>query len=86
MQPLGSLAPLVPQPVFGGGVRPLTWHPGGSPHAPLPSVSIGGETVACSYGCQAIVDTGTSLLAVPNSALSNILSALGASSNGAVSP
>uniref|UniRef100_A0A8B9NQ23 pepsin A n=1 Tax=Accipiter nisus TaxID=211598 RepID=A0A8B9NQ23_9AVES len=48
-------------------------------------VSIGGETVACSYGCQAIVDTGTSLLAVPNSALSNILSALGASSNGAIS-
>ncbi|KAM9605977.1 LOW QUALITY PROTEIN: pepsin A-5 [Morphnus guianensis] len=51
----------------------------------MDSVSIGGEPVACSFGCQAIVDTGTSLLAMPNRALSNILDTLGASSNGAIS-
>uniref|UniRef100_A0A663EZY8 pepsin A n=1 Tax=Aquila chrysaetos chrysaetos TaxID=223781 RepID=A0A663EZY8_AQUCH len=51
----------------------------------MDSVSISGEPVACSFGCQAIVDTGTSLLAMPNRALSNILGTLGASSNGAIS-
>ena len=66
------------------GVQPLVPRPGGSPRAPLPRVSVGGESVACSFGCQAIVDTGTSLLAVPNRALSSILSALGANSNGEV--
>ncbi|XP_050754472.1 pepsin A-like [Gymnogyps californianus] len=50
----------------------------------MDSVSIGGDSVACSFGCQAIVDTGTSLLAVPNRALSSILSALGANSNGEI--
>ncbi|KAM7109687.1 pepsin A-like [Ciconia maguari] len=50
----------------------------------MDSVSIGGERVACSLGCQAIVDTGTSLLAVPNRALSAILNALGANSNGEI--
>ncbi|NWS62347.1 PEPA protein, partial [Chunga burmeisteri] len=48
-------------------------------------VSVGGQSVACFSSCQAIVDTGTSLLAVPNSALNNILSALGANSNGEIS-
>ncbi|NXS67564.1 PEPA protein, partial [Pandion haliaetus] len=48
-------------------------------------VSISGESVACSYSCQAIVDTGTSLLAMPNSALHSILETLGASSNGGIS-
>ncbi|XP_072722066.1 pepsin A-like [Ciconia boyciana] len=51
----------------------------------MDSVSVSGEHVACSLGCQAIVDTGTSLLAVPNRALSAILNALGANSNGEIS-
>ncbi|XP_040465603.1 pepsin A-like [Falco naumanni] len=51
----------------------------------MDSVSIGGEIAACPSGCQAIVDTGTSLLAVPPTALNNILSVLGAGSNGEVS-
>ncbi|KAM6321785.1 pepsin A-like [Podargus strigoides] len=51
----------------------------------MDSVSVSGQAVACTSGCQAIVDTGTSLLAVPNSALSNILSYLGANSNGEIS-
>ncbi|XP_061855699.1 pepsin A-5 [Colius striatus] len=50
----------------------------------MESVAIDGETVACASGCQAIVDTGTSLLAVPSSALDNVLSSLGASSSGEV--
>ncbi|NXT53554.1 PEPA protein, partial [Pluvianellus socialis] len=48
-------------------------------------VSIGGEAIACAFGCQAIVDTGTSLLAVPDRALNIILSILGASSSGMIS-
>ncbi|KAM6359002.1 pepsin A-5 [Alca torda] len=51
----------------------------------MDSVSIGGEGIACAFGCQAIVDTGTSLLAVPDRALGTILSILGANSNGEIS-
>ncbi|NXV37211.1 PEPA protein, partial [Rissa tridactyla] len=51
----------------------------------MDSVSIGGEGIACAFGCQAIVDTGTSLLAVPDRALGAILSILGANSNGEIS-
>ncbi|KAF1525097.1 Pepsin A, partial [Eudyptes schlegeli] len=47
-------------------------------------VSINGKSVACSLGCQAIVDTGTSLLAMPNRALGTILRTLGASSGGEI--
>ncbi|NXB59459.1 PEPA protein, partial [Struthidea cinerea] len=51
----------------------------------MESVSISGAPVACSSGCQAIVDTGTTLLAVPIRALRNLLSHLGATSSGEIS-
>ncbi|XP_054419789.1 pepsin A [Pteronotus mesoamericanus] len=48
------------------------------------SITMNGETIACSGSCQAIVDTGTSLLAGPTNAIANIQSYIGASrdSNG----
>ncbi|XP_004446527.1 pepsin A [Dasypus novemcinctus] len=48
------------------------------------SITMNGEAIACSGGCQAIVDTGTSLLSGPTSAIANIQSYIGAtqSSNG----
>ncbi|NXR53192.1 PEPA protein, partial [Hippolais icterina] len=51
----------------------------------MESVSINGAPVACSSGCQAIVDTGTTLLAVPIRAFRTLMRRLGASSNGEIS-
>ncbi|NWT97707.1 PEPA protein, partial [Urocynchramus pylzowi] len=51
----------------------------------MESVSVGGTPVACSSGCQAIVDTGTTLLAVPIRAFRTLMRRLGASSSGEIS-
>lgn len=44
------------------------------------SVTINGQVVACSGGCQAIVDTGTSQIVGPERSMSNINGWVGASS------
>ncbi|NWX93290.1 PEPA protein, partial [Nothoprocta ornata] len=51
----------------------------------MDSVTMSGETLACASSCQAIIDTGTSLLAGPSNAVANIQYALGADSNGQIS-
>lgn len=48
---------------------------------PLCSVTIGGVVVACDGGCQAILDTGTSMLVGPSSDILNIQMAIGATQN-----
>ncbi|XP_069792567.1 pepsin A-like [Narcine bancroftii] len=44
-------------------------------------VTVNGQIVACSYGCPAIVDTGTSLLVGPSSPINNIQQSIGAMEN-----
>ncbi|NWJ09265.1 PEPA protein, partial [Crypturellus undulatus] len=51
----------------------------------MDGVTMSDETIACASSCQAIIDTGTSLLAAPSSAVQNIQYALGADSNGEIS-
>lgn len=55
--------------------------------SPICSITMNGESIACNGGCQAIVDTGTSLLTGPTNSIANIQSYIGASqdSNGQVS-
>ncbi|XP_034733635.1 pepsin A-like [Etheostoma cragini] len=62
----------------------ITWIPLSSAtywQIAMDSVTINGQTVACSGGCQAIIDTGTSLIVGPTSDINNMNSWVGASTD-----
>uniref|UniRef100_A0A671YDP6 pepsin A n=1 Tax=Sparus aurata TaxID=8175 RepID=A0A671YDP6_SPAAU len=61
-------------------IAPITWIPLSSQRfwqITMDSITINGQVVACSGGCQAIVDTGTSLVIGPQSDIDNINSLVG---------
>uniref|UniRef100_A0A8B9NVC2 Renin n=1 Tax=Apteryx owenii TaxID=8824 RepID=A0A8B9NVC2_APTOW len=66
----------------------LTWIPRSAEgywQITMDSISTSEEILACASSCQAIIDTGTSLLAGPSNAVADIQYALGANSNGEIS-
>nr|XP_034979914.1 embryonic pepsinogen-like isoform X1 [Zootoca vivipara]XP_034979915.1 embryonic pepsinogen-like isoform X2 [Zootoca vivipara] len=72
--------------IFGGVdhsyfTGPINWIPvtqEGYWQIAVDSILVNGQTIACSGGCQAIVDTGTSLLAGPGYEISKLQNAIGA--------
>ncbi|XP_073346046.1 pepsin A-like [Pagrus major] len=65
-------------------IAPITWIPLSSQRfwqITMDSVTINGQVVGCSGGCQVIVDTGTSLVIGPQSDIDNINSLVGVTVN-----